>query len=62
MTLLKTVGALFVLVMALYVIVTLIGLLAATATTLAFLIVIVGAVTVAVLAFRHRRTQGRRGD
>ena len=60
MTLLKTIGALFIALMVLYVIVTLIGVLAATITTLVYLAVIVGLIAVAVLVYRHQKEQGRR--
>ena len=59
MTLLKTIGALFIALMVLYVIVTLIGVLAATITTRVYLAVIVGLIAVAVLVYRHQKEQGR---
>jgi hypothetical protein len=60
MNLLKTIGALFIALMVLYVIVTLVGVLAATIATLVYLAVIVGLIAVAVLVYRHQKEQGRR--
>lgn len=59
MNLVKTVGALLIVVMALYVVMTLIGFLAATIATLSYLIVVVGLVAITVLVLRHRRRSER---